>query len=139
MSQVLPYDEIEMWHGHPGLYLNKLEEVLITPDDSDIGYFIEGDLKYPHNTKEKTKIFPFYPENKILPKDQYNDFMKKMKAKNYTRAENVICDWTDKMTYLIHYRNFIFYVRCGMIVDKILEMISIKQSKWFEKYIKFYY
>ena len=26
MSQMLPYDEIEMWHGQPDLYMNKLEE-----------------------------------------------------------------------------------------------------------------
>ena len=39
MSQVLPYDEIEMWHGHPDLYKNNLEEISNTPDDSDIGCF----------------------------------------------------------------------------------------------------
>ena len=38
MSQMLPYDEIEMWHGHPDKYWNWLEEILNTPDDSDIGY-----------------------------------------------------------------------------------------------------
>ena len=27
MSQPLPYDEIEMWQGHPDLYMNKLEEI----------------------------------------------------------------------------------------------------------------
>ena len=37
MSQFLPYDEIEMWHGHPDLYMNWLEEILNTPDDSEIG------------------------------------------------------------------------------------------------------
>ena len=36
-SQILPYDE--MWHGHPDLYMNWLEEILNTPDDSDIGFF----------------------------------------------------------------------------------------------------
>ena len=54
MSQVLFYDEIEMWHGHRDLYMNKLEESLFTPDGSDIGYFIEVDLKYSHDIKEKT-------------------------------------------------------------------------------------
>ena len=53
--QRLPYDEIEMWHGHPDLYMNKLDGILDTPDDSDIGYFIEVNLKYPYNIKEKTK------------------------------------------------------------------------------------
>ena len=70
MSQILPYDEIEMWHGHPDLYMKKLEEILNNPDDNDIGYFIEVDLKYPDNIKEKTKNFPFAPENKIIDKDK---------------------------------------------------------------------
>ena len=31
-----------------------------------------------------------------------------------------------------------FYVRHGMIVDKVHEIISFKQSKWLEKYIDFH-
>ena len=64
ISQMLPYDEIEMWHGHPDKYWNWLEVILNTPDDSEIGYFLEVDLKYPDNIKEKTRYFPFCPENK---------------------------------------------------------------------------
>ena len=43
MSQFLPYDEIEMWHGHPDKYWKWLDEILNTPDDSEIGYFLEVD------------------------------------------------------------------------------------------------
>ena len=82
MSQVLPYDEIEMWHGHPDLFMKKIEKILITPDDSDIGYSVEVQLKYANKIKEKTKIFPFCPENKVIPKDKLNDYMKKTKPKN---------------------------------------------------------
>ena len=39
MSQPLPYDGIEMWHGHPDLQMNKLEQILNTPDDSGNGFF----------------------------------------------------------------------------------------------------
>ena len=60
LSQLLPYDDIEMWQRHPDLYMNKLEEILNTPDDSDMGYFVEAELKYPDN-KKKQKIFPFAP------------------------------------------------------------------------------
>ena len=130
MIQPLPYDEIEMWHGHPDLYLNKLQEILNTPDDSDIDYFTEVDLKYPENKKEKTQKFPFCPENKIIPKENFNDYMKKIKPKNYTKAKKLSCDWTDKKKYLLHYRMLKFYVRHGMIVEKIHEIISFKQSKW---------
>ena len=30
-----------------------------------------------------------------------------------------------------------FYVRCGMIVDKVYNVISFKQSRWLEKFINF--
>ena len=137
MSQMLPYDEIEMWHGHPDLYMNWLDEILNTPDDSDIGYFVEVDLKYPDNIKEKTKNFPFAPENKIIDKDKYNDYMNKMKPENYGKSKKLICDWSDKKKYLIHYRMLEFYVRHGMIVEKVHNVISFKQSRWLEKYISF--
>ena len=58
MSQPL-YDENEMWHGHSDLYMNKLEEILNTSGCSDIGYFLEVDLRYLDNGKEKRKKVPF--------------------------------------------------------------------------------
>ena len=76
MSQSLHYDEIELWHGHPEFYMKWLEEILNTQEDGDIGFFVEVDLRYPDNIKEKTKNFPFYPENKIIEKDKYNEYMK---------------------------------------------------------------
>ena len=63
--------------------------------------------------------------------------MKSIKPENYTKSEKLICDWSDKRKYLIHYRMLKFYVRHGMIVEKIHEIISFKQSRWLEKYISF--
>ena len=53
-----------MWRGRPDLHMNKLEEILNTPEDSDICYFLEVNLRYPNDIKEQTKRFPFCPENK---------------------------------------------------------------------------
>ena len=137
MSQLLPFDEIEMWHGHPDKYWNWLDEILNTPDDSEIGYFLEVDLKYPDDIKEKTRYFPFCPENKKINPDKYNEYMNSIKPEKYTKSKKLICDWTDKKKYLIHYRKLKFYVRHGMIVEKVHEIISFKQSKWLECYISF--
>ena len=63
--------------------------------------------------------------------------MNKIKPKNYTKSKKLLCDWTDKKKYQIHYRMLKFYVRHGMIVEKIHEIISFKQSRWLEKYISF--
>ena len=137
MSQSLPFDEIEMWHGHPDLYMNKSEDIINTTDDSDIVYFPEVDLRFPDNIKDKSKKFPFCPENKVVQKDKYNDYMKKIKPKIIQKLKKLICDWTDRKICLIHYRMLKFYVRHGMIVDKIHEIVSFKQSKWLEKDIRF--
>ena len=63
--------------------------------------------------------------------------MKSIKPENYTKSKKLICDCTDKKNYLIHYRMLKFYVRHGMVVEKIHEIISFKQSKWLESYISF--
>ena len=73
MSESLPYDEIKFDNDV------KLEDILNTPDDSDIGYLIEVDLKYPNNIKEKTKNFPFCPENKKISPDKFSDYMKEVR------------------------------------------------------------
>ena len=127
MSEYLPYDEILFDKN------NKLEDILNTPDDSDIVYFIDVHLKYPDNIKEKTKHFPLAPENKKINPDDFSDYMKEIKRDTYTQTKKLTCDWSDKKNYLVHYRMLKFYARHGMVVDKGHEIITFKQSKWLEK------
>ena len=131
MSQFLPYDEIKFEKDIC------LEEILNTPDDNEVGYFSEVNLKYSDDIKQKTKYFPFCPENKKIDPNKYNENMKSTKPEKYTKTKKLICDWTDKKKYLIHYRMLKFYIRHGMRVEKIHEIISFKQSRWLEKNISF--
>ena len=129
MSQPLPFDEIKF---------NKsveLEDILNTPDDSNIGYFVEVDLKYPDNIRQKTKFFPFAPVNKKINPGNFNDYLNEIKPNTYKQTSKLICDWSDKKNYLVFYRMLKFYVRHGMIVDKVHDIISFKQNRWLEKYI----
>ena len=82
MSQPLPYDEIKFDKNV------KLKEILST-GDSDIGYFVEVDLKYPDKVKKKTKRFSFAPENKKIDPDDFSDYMKKMKPDAYTQTKKI--------------------------------------------------
>ena len=131
MSEPLPYDEIKFDNEV------KLEEFLNTPDDNDIGYLIEVDLKYPDNIKKKTKNFTFAPVNKKIIPDNFSDYMKEIKPDTHTQTSKLICDWSGKKNYLVHYRMLKFYNRHGILVDKIHNIISFKQSRWLEKYISF--
>ena len=107
MSQPLPYDEIKFDKNV------ELEDIMNTPDDSDIGYFVEIECSYP----EKTKNFPFALEIRKINPNSFTTFMNENKSNNYTESKKILCDWTDKKKYLIHYRMLKFYVRHGMIVD----------------------
>ena len=132
MSQPLPYDNIKLETDNVCL-----EEILNTPDDNDIGYFLEVDLEYPYKIRQKTKHFPFAPENKTVSKNDFRPYMKSILPKNYVSHKKLICDWTDKRNYLIHYRMLKFYVRHGMKIKQVHRVISFKQNKWLEKYIDF--
>ena len=98
MSEPLPYDEIKFDNNV------KLEDILNTPDDSDIGYLIEVDLKYSNNIKEKTKHFPFAPVNEKINPEDFSDYMKEIKLDTYNQTKKLICDWSDNKNYLVHYR-----------------------------------
>ena len=63
--------------------------------------------------------------------------MDENKPNTYTQNKKVISDWTDEKKYLIHYRMLNFYVRRGMIVAELHEIISFKQSERLENYIAF--
>ena len=89
MSQMLPYDEIKFDRNV------KLEDKLNTPDDSDIGYFIEVDLNYPDNIKEKTKNFPFGPVNRKINPDDFSVYMKEIIPDTYTQNKKLICVWSN--------------------------------------------
>ena len=130
MSQPLPYDEIKFDNV-------TLEDILDTPDDSDIGYFVEVDLIYSDNIKSKTKNFAFASVNKKTNPDDFSDYMKEIIPNTYTQNKKLISDRSDKKNYLTHYRMLKFYLKHGIIVDKVHEIISFRQNRWLEKYLNF--
>ena len=92
MSQMLPYDEIKFDRNVA------LEDILNTPNDSGFGYFLEVDLDYPDNIKEKTKNLPFAPVNKKTDTDDFSNYMKEIIPDTHTQNEKLICDWSNKKT-----------------------------------------
>ena len=63
MSHYLPtgdFKKIKFGCEHDSVLMNEIKvDILSTPDDNEYGYFIECDLEYPAEIKEKTKNFPF--------------------------------------------------------------------------------
>ena len=74
--------------------------------------------------------------NKTNPND-FSDYMKTIKPDSFIQTKKLICDWSDKKNYLLLCRMLKFYIRHGMIVDKVHNIFSFRQSRWLENYIKF--
>ena len=104
MSKPLPFVEIKFEKENVCL-----REIINTTDDNEIGYFSHVDLSCPYTIRQKTKNFPFSSENKSISKDDFNEYMKNIKPKNTVSHNKLICDWTDKKKYLIHYRMLKFF------------------------------
>ena len=63
--------------------------------------------------------------------------MIEIQSNNYTQNKKLICDWTDEKNFLIHCKTLNFYIRRGMIVGSVREMISSRQSKLLDKNVSF--
>ena len=67
-----------------------------TPDDCAYGYFIECDLEYPAEIKEKTENFPLCPYQTKADPDLFSGHMNSVKQPNYKPTEKRMCDVTNK-------------------------------------------
>ena len=56
--------------------------------------------------------------------------MNENKPNTYTQNKKIICNWTDKRKCLIQNRIFKFFVRHGIVVEKVREVISLGRDKW---------
>ena len=130
MSQFLPtgdFKKMKFGCEHDSVLLNEIkEDILSTPDDNEYGYFIECDLEYPAEIKEKTKNFPFCPYQTKADPDLFSAYMNSVNQPKYKPTPKLMCDVTNKSKYMIHYRVFKFYLNQRMKVTKIHTIYRFK-------------
>ena len=136
MSQYLPTSEFEKLQLPEEYILDQIvEDLRFIPDNNEFGYFIECDLEYPAEIKEKPENFPLCPYQTKADSNLFSDHMNSVKQPNYKLTEKLMCDLTNKYNYMMHYRMFKFYTNLGMKVTKIHCVYRFKQSLWLAKYI----
>ena len=141
MSQPLPFGEFEkllfnLKNCTDDYNLDQLvEDLLEKPDDNEYGFFIECDLDYPVEIKEKTKKFPLYPYQTKADPELFTHYMNSAYQPNYKPTSKFLCDVTNRTKYVKHFGMFKFYINQGMKVTKIHTIYRFKQSSWLGKYI----
>ena len=133
MSQYLPTGTFEKPYFPEEYELEQtVEDLRFIPDNNPNGFFIECDLEYPVEIKEKTENFVLFKPKQIQSVSHYKN---SVKQPNYKPTLTNVCDLTNKQKFIIHYRLFKFYTKMGMKVTHLHTIYRFKQSPWLAKYI----
>ena len=90
MSQYLPTGDFKKIkfgcdedYENDSVLMNEIkEDILNTPDDNEYGYFLERDLEYLAEIKEKTENFPLCPYQTNADPDLFSGYMNSVKQPN---------------------------------------------------------
>lgn len=121
MSQPLPLSNFE-WVEHIETWNVKGIESMImnTPNDSETGYILEVDLKYPSYLHDLHNDYPLCCEHMKL--GQWGD-------------QKLVLTLRDKHNYILHYETLKLALKHGLQLMRVHKILKFNQSKWLEKYI----
>ena len=115
MSKKLPVSGFK-WEND----LSRFNENFIKNDNenSDVGYFLEVDIKYLKQLWSSHKDLPFLPEGRKLEK-----------------VEKFVCSVQNKEKYVIHIRALKQALNHGLILKDVHRVIKFNQEAWLKPYI----
>ena len=109
-------------------------------ENSEIGYTLEVDLKYPKELHNLHNDYPLCLEKKEVSSDMLLRYCNNNANKFGIKAGGVkklIPNLGDKVKYVVHYRNLQYYLSLGMKLIKVHGILKFKQSNWLKEYIEF--
>src|SRR5271170_3999594 len=147
MSQFLPIGNYEWVASQEYLLKNLamqkkyLEKILKTKADASKGYFLNIKAHFPLKTHDYLKDLPPAMENVAVGKNMlcpYNtELVDKMDGRCFSVTEKLVPHLGPRKNYVIHYQELQYYVKLGIVVDEVSEILSFDQTNWLEPYIAF--
>ena len=87
-------------------------------EDTDKGYILEVDVKYPNNLHDLHSDLQFLPERMKIYK-----------------CIKLVCNLYDKKTYVVYIRSLKQALNHGIILNKVHRLIQCNQETWLKAYI----
>ena len=109
-------------------------------ENSEIGYILEVNLKYPKELHDLHSDCPLCPEKIEVSSDMLSRYCNNIANKYEIKVGGVkklIPNLGDKVKYLVDYRNLQYYMSLGMKLIKVHRILKFKQSNWLKEYIEF--
>ena len=118
----------------------KVFDLGMIPENSLIGYILEVDLKYCCNLHNLYNDYPLCPEKSEVGYEMLSKYCRGIVdwyGIKVGGVKKLIANLYDKVRYVIHYRNLLYYLSFGMKLIKIHKILSFKQSNWLKVFTDF--
>ena len=119
----------------------------VTPEEFDVntdcqgdtGYIVRVDLEYPSELHDLHNMYPLAPdrmkvEEEMLTTCQHS--ILKKSGSRHTPTEKLIPNLMHKKDYVVHLSVLQLYMKLGLRVTKVTDVISFKQAAWLKPYIE---
>ncbi|GBC38338.1 uncharacterized protein LOC107456431 [Rhizophagus irregularis DAOM 181602=DAOM 197198] len=118
-----------------------LEMVLKAKPNVRRGYFLNIKSHFPLKTHDYLRDLPPAVENVAVGKDwlsPYNEeLVNNLDGGRFSKTEKLVPHLGPRKDYVIHYLELQYYVKLGMVVDEVTEILSFDQTNWLAPYIAF--
>lgn len=120
--------------------ISKLNITSLSSED-DVGYILEVDLSYPSYLHKTQNELPLAPSHLIIKESMLSPYQKRL-LKMYdinisSNTRKLAPNFYDKQHYVVYSENLKYYLRKGLILQKIHRVLTFKRSKWLKPYIEF--
>jgi hypothetical protein len=136
MSQPLPIGDYK-WEDERTY---TIESIMMLDDFGERGYTLDVDIYIPEHIHDYLKDFAPAPEKCIIQDDMLSAVARMLKQKHNILSDTspkLIMSLRNRKNYVVHYRLLKKYIELGIEITKINRVLSYKQKRWIEPYVKY--
>ena len=147
MSQFLPLKNYKWFatraflNNRKDLQKRYLNMILNTKANAPKGYFLNIKAHFPIKLHDYLNDLPPAVENIAVKKNQLSPYNNKLVEDldegRFSEIKKLVPHLGPRDNYVIHYQELQYYVKLGMVVDEVIEILSFDQTNWLAPYIKF--
>ncbi|GET58831.1 hypothetical protein GLOIN_2v1820840 [Rhizophagus irregularis DAOM 181602=DAOM 197198] len=145
MSQYLPIGNYR-WEASPEYFKQNLDKqkqilnvILNTKPDAARGYFLNIKAHFPLKTHDYLQDLPPAVDSIAVKKDRLSPYITKLvdnlDGGRFPETEKLVPHLSKHEDYVIHYQELQYYIKLGMVVDEITQVLSFDQDNWLAPYI----
>ncbi|GET56179.1 uncharacterized protein LOC110249295 [Rhizophagus irregularis DAOM 181602=DAOM 197198] len=116
-----------------------LNVILNTKPDATCGYFLNIKAHFPLKTYDYLQDLPPAVDSIAVKKDRLSPYITKLVDNLYggrfPETEKLVPHLGKHEDYVIHYQELQYYIKLGMVVDEITQVLSFDQDNWLAPYI----